>query len=200
MPDRRYGRRPTPPLLSDHWLYAFRSTGEPGVTGIRCPRCGTASELELTRDELPLIGGQPQTMQVSCSACSLLGVIVINPPLATRPPATFLRNPTPRSSTGSTQPATPPMAERSSMADVDELLLTLGQWQQLGIAPEDMHPASPAAVHRHADERPGRRNPEGLRLYSHSEILAADIRQHTNNHTNTTPNTNDSATQEASHG
>lgn len=186
MADRRYDRRPTPPLLSDHWLYAFRSTGEPGVTGIRCPRCGTASEFELTRDEIPPIGGQPATVRTVCSACSLLGVIVIHPPLATRPPATFLREP--RSHT-SARFAPPPTADAGpqAAADVDALLLTLHQWQQLGIAPEGMHPSSPAAVPRARDERPGRRNEQGLRVYSHSEILAAIARQTPNNNT-TTPN------------
>jgi len=182
MPDRRYGRRPTPPLLSDHWLYAFRSTGEPGVTGIRCPRCGTASELELARDELPLIGGQPQTMQVSCSACSLLGVIVINPPLATRPPATFLREPTPRSSTRSTPPPPPPVADAEAgevCAYAQEAEVhTLAEWIARGVAPEGMHPSEAAAIPRRADEAPHRRDEQGRRLYTRAEIDQATALHH----------------------
>lgn len=178
MADRRYGPRPTPPFISDHWCYSLRSTGEPGVAGIRCPRCGTCSELELAREELPLIGGQPLMIQATCAACSLLGVIVISPPAATRPPSSFLRDRPDRPAGIPVRPPTDPVSPVGSPPVADPPTegprRTLAEWVEAGVAPPDLSPSTAAAIPRHSDERPGRRDPDsGRRVYSHAEITAA---------------------------
>jgi hypothetical protein len=94
------------------------------------------------------------------------------------------------------------VADAPAAADVDEPLLTLSGWQQRGVGLE-LHPNTAAAIPRARDERPGRRNPDGLRVYSRREIEAAVAQQHPNNHHHTTAdstNTNNTATQEGFNG
>lgn len=181
MADRRYGPRPAPPFRSRWWSYAVQCTGEPGIGGITCPRCKTSAELELSRDELPLIGGPPVTVKVTCSACQLVGLIVLEPPAATRPPATFLRDrpdrPAPRPirppSDLVTPIGSPPVADPPIEGPPTEgPLLTLAEWQAQGVA-EGIHPNTAARVPRATDERPGRRDQHDRRLYSRSEIEQA---------------------------
>lgn len=205
MADRRYGPKPTPPFISDYWFYAVRCTGEPGTAGISCPRCKTSAALELTRDEIPRIGGQPVMVQIACEACQLLGVIVLAPPAATRPPASFLRDrPDRYAARAITAPpvADSPIAPEAATTE----RLTLSEWQALGVATE-LHPSTAAAIPRASDERPGRRSDDGRRLYTREEILAAvqrhseQQRLHHQPPANTsTNNNNDNIEEAADHG
>ena len=108
MADRRYGPRPTPPAISQWWAFSLRCTGKPGSITFHCPRCGAAGALDLAADEIPLISGPPEPVSIRCSVCSLLGVLVLEPEAATRPPSSFLR-------TGIASP--PPVANQQSAAD-----------------------------------------------------------------------------------
>ena len=104
MADRRYGPRPTPPAISLWWAFSLRCTGKPGSITFHCPRCGAAGVLELETDEIPPIAGPPAPVRISCTVCALMGVVMLEPPAATRPPSSFLR-------AGITSP--PPVADEA---------------------------------------------------------------------------------------
>jgi len=159
------------PAFTKFQVLFIESTGRSGNHAYACGRCRRHLVVEIDAMELPSPGSPPGSTTVSCPYCTCPTLFVMEAPYATRArPARY--------ATATPAPPPPPEAGDVHAHAQEAEVHTLAGWIERGVAPEGMHPSTAAAIPRASDERPGRRDERGHRLYSEAEIRAAIALHH----------------------
>jgi hypothetical protein len=180
-------KRPSPPAVVLSWNVNLLSLAREGDMELSCPRCHVrmVATLPAMRVTEPA-----NVIPAECNTCGVGFSVTLCPPAAVRPSINPRRQGAWIDAAPPADPIPPPprVADPPAPQAAAGQLQTLAEWQQQGIGLE-LHPSTAAAVPRASDERPGRRDQRGYRLYSRSEITAAVQRHHAAQHPTQQPPT-----------